>query len=42
VALGTLLRRTRDLELLTPEPRVREHFVLRGVHELRVGFSPAA
>ncbi|MFP5319230.1 MAG: cytochrome P450 [Acidimicrobiia bacterium] len=42
VAIGTLLRRTEDLRLLTTEPKVRDHFVLRGVHELRVGFSPAA
>lgn len=42
VAIGTLLRRAGDLELLTTEPRVRDHFVLRGVHELRVKFTPTA
>ena len=41
VAVSTLLRRTDDLELLTTEPVHREHFVLRGVHELQVGVSPA-
>jgi cytochrome P450 len=40
VAIGTLLRRFDDLELVTTEPTYREHFVLRGVQELRVGFSP--
>jgi cytochrome P450 len=39
-AIGTLLRRTADLELITTEPEYREHFVLRGVKELRVRFSP--
>lgn len=39
IALGALLRRFPTLELLTTEPQVRAHFVLRGVSELRVGFS---
>jgi pimeloyl-[acyl-carrier protein] synthase len=42
VALDTILRRLRDLELVTTEPEYREHFVLRGVKELRVRFSPAS
>ncbi len=42
VAIGTLLSRSGDIELLTTEPKVRDHFVLRGVHELRVRVSPAA
>ena len=42
VAIGTLLRRSGEIELLTTEPKVRDHFVLRGVHELRVRVSPAA
>jgi cytochrome P450 len=41
VAIGTLLRRLDDLQLVTTEPAYREHFVLRGVQELRVRFSPA-
>ena len=41
VAVGTLVRRLENLELVTTEPRYRDHFVLRGVHELRVAFSPA-
>jgi cytochrome P450 len=40
VAIGTLLRRLPDLELITTAPTYREHFVLRGVQELRVSFSP--
>jgi pimeloyl-[acyl-carrier protein] synthase len=40
VAIGTLLRRFDDLELVTTEPTYREHFVLRGVRELRVRVSP--
>jgi len=42
VAIATLLRRTGELRLVTTEPKVRDHFVLRGVHELRVEFSPTA
>ncbi|MEW6152731.1 MAG: cytochrome P450 [Actinomycetota bacterium] len=41
VAISTLLRRLGHLELVTTEPTVRDHLVLRGVEELRVGFSPA-
>jgi cytochrome P450 len=41
VAIGTLVRRLQNLELVSTEPRYRDHFVLRGVHELRVAFSPA-
>jgi cytochrome P450 len=36
VAVSTLLRRFPMLELLTTRPEYREHFVLRGVKELRV------
>ncbi len=42
VAIGTLVRRLENLELVTTEPRYRDHFVLRGVHELRVAFTPAS
>ncbi len=42
VAVGTLVRRLDNLELVTTEPRYRDHFVLRGVHELRVAFTPAS
>ncbi len=42
VAISTLLRRTSDIELLTTQPVHREHFVLRGVHELRLRVSPAS
>ncbi|MGH9224220.1 MAG: cytochrome P450 [Acidimicrobiales bacterium] len=42
VAISTLLRRLPGLELRTTEPVHRDHFVLRGVHELNVGFSPTA
>ena len=37
VAISTLLDRFPRLELLTTRPEHREHFVLRGVKELRVG-----
>ncbi|MFN2503298.1 MAG: cytochrome P450 [Acidimicrobiales bacterium] len=40
VAISTLLRRFPHLELVTTEPEYREHFVLRGVKELRVRLSP--
>jgi cytochrome P450 len=36
VAIGTLLGRFPDLELVTTRPDYREHFVLRGVKELKV------
>ena len=39
IAISTLLRRFPHLELLTTEPEHREHFVLRGVKELRVRVS---
>jgi cytochrome P450 len=41
VAIATLVRRLDHLELVTAEPEYRDHFVLRGVKELRVRFSPA-
>ena len=40
VAINALLRRLPDLELVTTEPVHRGHFVLRGVEELCVSFSP--
>jgi cytochrome P450 len=36
LAIGRFIRRFRDIELLTEQPRYREHFVLRGLEELRV------
>jgi cytochrome P450 len=42
VAIGTLLRRFPDLELVTTQPEVREHFVLRGFKELKVRTSAAS
>ena len=41
VALATLVRRLDDWTLLTPEPHYREHFVLRGLQSLEIGFTPA-
>jgi pimeloyl-[acyl-carrier protein] synthase len=41
VVLSGMLRRLEDWELATPEPRYREHFVLRGLQELEMAFSPA-
>jgi cytochrome P450 len=41
VALGSMLRRLDDLELLTEDVRYRDHFVLRGLEALEIGFSPA-
>jgi cytochrome P450 len=40
-AITTLVRRFPDLHLLTEEPQWREHFVVRGLKELKVGFTPA-
>jgi len=42
LAFQTMLRRLPDLELATEAPSYRDHFVIRGVTELRVGFSPQA
>ncbi len=42
VALNTIIRRLPDLELVTTAPEYREHWVLRGVKELRVAFSPTS
>ncbi|MGH9113678.1 MAG: cytochrome P450 [Acidimicrobiales bacterium] len=36
IALGSLVQRFAELELLTEQPRYRDHFVLRGLDELRV------
>ncbi|MDQ4069329.1 MAG: cytochrome P450 [Actinomycetota bacterium] len=40
IAFATMLRRLPDLELATDEPTYREHYVIRGVNELRVRFTP--
>jgi hypothetical protein len=37
VAIGTLARRFPDIELETTDPQYRDHFVLRGLRELRLG-----
>jgi len=42
LAFETLLRRLPDLELATVAPTYRDHFVIRGVTELKVGFTPQA
>lgn len=42
IAFGTMLRRLPDLELVTGEPTYRDHYVIRGLNELRVRFSPGA
>jgi cytochrome P450 len=42
IAFGTLLRRLPDLELVTTEPTYRDHYVIRGLNELRVRFTPRA
>ncbi len=39
-AIGSLVRRFPDLELVTTEPQWRDHFVIRGLRELRVAFTP--
>lgn len=39
-AIGRLVERFPDMELLTTEPEYREHFVLRGVRELRIALHP--
>ena len=41
VAIDTLLRRLSDFDLVTTAPTYRDHFVLRGVQELRVSCSAA-
>jgi len=41
-AVTTLVRRFPDLHLAGPEPQWRDHFVVRGLKNLRVGFDPAA
>ncbi|HEX2274787.1 MAG TPA: cytochrome P450 [Acidimicrobiales bacterium] len=39
-AIATLVRRFPDLALVTTEPQWRDHFVIRGLKELRVRFTP--
>ena len=36
VAIGSLVRRFPDMQLVTDPPEYRDHFVLRGLRELRV------
>ena len=38
-AIVTLIRRFPDVELRTADPQWRDHFVVRGLKELRVGFG---
>ena len=40
IAFASLLRRLPDLELVTEAPAHRDHYVIRGLTELRVGFTP--
>jgi cytochrome P450 len=40
ILFDALLRRLPDLELVTTEPTYREHYVIRGLNELRVSFTP--
>jgi cytochrome P450 len=39
-AIGGLVQRFPDMELLTTEPEYRDHFVLRGIRELRLDLHP--
>ncbi len=39
VAIGSLVRRFPDMQLVTDEPKYRDHFVLRGLRELRVAVA---
>jgi cytochrome P450 len=39
IALGRLVERFPNLELETTEPQYRDHFVLRGLRELRLGLG---
>jgi len=39
VVVGSLVRRFPELELVTRDPEHRDHFVLRGLKELRVGLG---
>jgi len=41
VALSAMVRKLDDWTLLTAEPHYREHFVLRGLQQLEMGFTPA-
>ncbi|HEV2758592.1 MAG TPA: cytochrome P450, partial [Acidimicrobiales bacterium] len=40
IAFDTMLRRLPDMELATTEPTYRDHYVIRGLDELRVHFTP--
>jgi cytochrome P450 len=40
IAFETMLRRLPDMELTTVEPTYRDHYVIRGLDELQVRFTP--
>ena len=40
IALATLLGRLPDLQLATAEPTYRDHYVIRGLNELKIRFTP--
>jgi cytochrome P450 len=40
IAFATLLRRLPDIELATEHPTYRDHYVIRGLNELKVRFTP--
>ena len=40
IAFSSMLRRLPDLELVTAETTYRDHYVIRGLNELRVRFTP--
>jgi pimeloyl-[acyl-carrier protein] synthase len=40
ILFDRLLRRVPDLELVTTQPTYREHYVIRGLNELKVRFAP--
>ena len=42
IAFESMLRRLPDLQLATAEPTYRDHYVIRGLNELRVRFTPRA
>ena len=41
IAFATLLRRLPDLDLATESPTYRDHYVIRGLTELHVRFTPS-
>ena len=42
IAFDTMLRRLPDMELATTAPTYRDHYVIRGLDELKVRFTPQA